>query len=142
MKTEMETVALLQAKASWRVAVSQGLTLLGFKEWVIECTNYPREVRRKGEDDLIARAVSDEFVVVLSIDASHHEAARCVASSIIASSESALREPDIGRALSGSLGIALFPNHAADADSLSIAADRQRYEAQSQGKGTIRFAHG
>jgi diguanylate cyclase (GGDEF)-like protein len=142
MKTEMETVAQLQAKASWRVAVSQGLTLLGFKEWLIECTHYPRELCKMGENDLVARVASDEFVVVLTMDASHHEAARCVASSIIASSESPLREPDMGRALSGSLGIALFPNHAADADSLSIAADRQRYEAKSQGKGTIRFAHG
>ena len=141
----METVAQLQAKASWRVAVTQGLTLLGFKDWVIECTNYPREACKKGENDLVARVArvgSDEFVVVLTIDASHHEAAKCVASSIIASTESSLREPDIGRALSGSLGIALFPNHAADADSLLIAADRQRYEARRQGKGTISFAHG
>jgi diguanylate cyclase (GGDEF)-like protein len=142
MKTEMETVAQLQAKASWRVAVSQGLTLLGFKEWVIECTDYSRELCRKGEDDLIARVGSDEFVVVLTIDPSHHEAAKCVASSIIASTEGSLREPDMGRALSGSLGIALFPNHAADADSLMIAADRQRYEARRRGKGTISFAHG
>ena len=142
MKTEMETVAQLQAKASWRVAVTQGLTLLGFKDWVIECTNYPYEACKKGESDLVARVVSDEFLVVLTIDASHHEAAKGVASSIIASSESSLREPDIGRALSGSLGIALFPNHAAGADSLLIAADRQRYEARRQGKGTINFAHG
>ncbi len=142
MKTEMETVAQLQAKASWRVAVTQGLTLLGFNDWVIECTNYPREACKKGESDLVARVVSDEFLVVLTIDASHHEAAKGVASSIIASSESSLREPDIGRALAGSLGIALFPNHAAGADSLLIAADRQRYEARRQGKGTINFAHG
>ena len=142
MKTEMETVAQLQAKASWRVAVTQGLTLLGFNEWVIECRNYPREVYEKGENDVVARVVSDEFVVVLTIDASQHEAAKCVASSIIASTESSLREPDIGRALSGSLGIAVFPNHAANADSLLIAADRQRYEARRQGKGIIKFAHG
>jgi GGDEF domain-containing protein len=142
MKTEMETVAQLQAKASWRMAVTQGLTLLGFREWVIECTNYPREMCKKGENNLVARVGSDDFLVMLTIDASHHEAAKCVASSIIASTESSLREPDIGRALSGSLGIALFPNHAADADSLLIAADRQRYEASRQGKGTISFAHG
>lgn len=142
MKTAMETLALLRAKASWRVAVSQGLTLLGFKEWVIECTNFPREICAKGEDDLIARVGTDEFVVMLTTDASQHEAARCVASSIIARSESSLRDQDIGRSLSCSLGIALFPNHAADADSLMIAADRQRYEAKRQGKEAIRFAHG
>lgn len=142
MKTEMDTLAKLQAKASWRMAVTQGLTLLGFREWVIECTNYPREVCKMREDDLVAHIGGDEFVVVLTIDASHQEAARCVASSIIDSIESPIREPDIGRVLSGSLGIALFPNHAADVDSLFMAADRQLYEARRQGKGTISFAPG
>jgi len=142
MKTELEMLAQLRAKAEWRVAVTQGLTLLGFKEWLSECANYPRELFDQRENHLIARAASDAFVVMLTMDAGHHEAARSVARSMIASSVSPLKEPDIGRALSGSLGIALFPNHAANADSLSIAADRRRYKAKSQGKGSIRFAHG
>ena len=140
MKPEMETLAGLQAKASWRVAVTQGLTLLGFRDWVMECANGQHEATRMGENDLLACIGSDEFVVMLTTDAHHHEAARCVASSIIASTDSPIREPDIDRALSGSLGIALFPNHAADADSLSMAADRQRYEARRQGRRTICFA--
>ena len=48
MRTEldagMETSTRLEAKACWRVAVTQGLTLLGFNDWVIECTGYPHEV--------------------------------------------------------------------------------------------------
>ena len=72
MKTVMETAAQLQAKASWRMAVTQGLTLLGFNEWVIECTNYARELSDKGENDLIARVNSDELAGILTIDASHH----------------------------------------------------------------------
>jgi len=131
-----------QAKAAWRVAVTQGMTLLGFKEWLITCANYPRELFEQREHNLVARAAGDEFVVMLTMDAGHRAAARSVASSIIASSGSPLRVPDVGRALSGSLGIALFPNHAANADSLSIAADRRRYKAKSQGKASIRFAHG
>lgn len=142
MKKEMETIDQLQAKASWRVAVTQGLTLLGFKDWVLECTNYPREMCKQGENDLLARVGGDEFVVMLTIDSSQHEAARCVASSIIAGTESPIREPELDRVLSGSLGIALFPNHAADADSLLLAADRRRYEARRQGRGAISFAYG
>ena len=124
------------------MAVTQGLTLLGFEEWLIECSNYSRELFDQRENNPATRAASDEFVVMLTMDAGQHEAAKCVANSIIASSDGSLREPDIGRALAGSLGIALFPNHAADADSQSIAADRRRYKAESQGKGSIRFAHG
>jgi len=142
MKTELQMLAEQQAKAAWRVAVTQGMTLLGFKEWLITCANYPRELFENREHNLVARAAGDEFVVMLTMDAGHHAAARSVASSMIASSDSPLRVPDIGRALSGSLGIALFPNHAANADSLSIAADRRRYKAKSQGKASIRFAHG
>jgi hypothetical protein len=72
MKTVMETAAQLQAKASWRMAVTQGLTLLGFNEWVIECTNCARELSDKGENDLIARVNGDERAGTLTIDASHH----------------------------------------------------------------------
>src|SRR5512146_2661110 len=132
----METAAEFRAKAAWRVAVTQGLTLLGFNEWLIDCGNYRSDRCNSGANELLARAGSDEFVVVLASDASQHEAARRVASSMIARGEGALRGPDIGRALSGSLGIALFPNYAADAGSLLVAADRQCFEAQHQGKGT------
>lgn len=132
----------MRAIASWRVAVTQGLTLLGLKEWMAECANYARAACDKGVDVRVARAGSDEFVVVLTADASQHEAARCVASAIIASNENTLQQSDLGRALAGSLGIALFPNHAADAASLLLAADRQRYEARRQGEGAISFAHG
>jgi hypothetical protein len=36
MESKMETMGELQEIASWRVAVAQGLTLLGFREWLIE----------------------------------------------------------------------------------------------------------
>lgn len=142
MKSEMETLDQVQAQASWRVAVTQGLTLLGFRDWVIECTHYPREVCEKRADDAVARAGNDGFVVVLTSNESNHEAAKSIASSIISDSESPIPQPDIGRVLSGSVGIALFPNHAANTDSRLISVDRHRYEARRQGKGTISFVPG
>ena len=57
MKVELETLAQLQAKASWRVAVTQGLTLLGFREWLSECSNHPREACKKNENDPVAGVV-------------------------------------------------------------------------------------
>src|SRR5512146_3458715 len=139
MRAEFETMAQVQTIASWRVAVTQGLTLLGFKDWVMQGTHCASAACDKDENHRLARVASDEFLVVLTADANQREAARCVASSIIASSENSLPEPDLGRALAGSLGIALFPNHAADAAALSLAADRQRYEARRQGRDAISF---
>jgi hypothetical protein len=40
MNREIELFDRLQAKAAWRVAVTQGLTLLGFEDWVAGCANY------------------------------------------------------------------------------------------------------
>ncbi len=142
MKSATDKLAEQLALASWRVAVIQGLTLLGFREWLMQCADVPRPFDARGASDRIARAARDEFVVVLTGDAHQHDAASSVARSIIARDASALQGSDIGRALSGNLGIALFPNHAADADSLLHAADRQRFEAKRAGSKTIRFANG
>ncbi len=92
------------------------------------------------EHDLIARIGGDEFVVVLTIDASLDEAVLRVAGSIIAAIESPIRDPDIGRKLSGSIGISVFPDDGATADALLTAADRQLYEAKRQGQGSISLA--
>jgi len=58
MKTDMEMDAQMQAQASWRVAVTQGQTLLGFKEWVIECMNYPPGA--KTEEALASRMADSD----------------------------------------------------------------------------------
>ena len=92
------------------------------------------------EHDLVARIGGDEFIVVLTIDASHDQAVLRVARSIIASIESPISDPDIGRVLSGSIGISVFPTHAANADALLTAADHQLYAAKRQGQGSISFA--
>lgn len=92
------------------------------------------------ENDLFARIGGDEFVVVLGLDPRFHEVATRIAGSIIASIEAPIREPDIGRVLSASVGIAFFPDHAADATALLRTADEQMYEAKRKGKGTISVA--
>ena len=51
----------------------------------------------------------------------------------------ALRRPGAARAAS-SAGVALFPRHGADAETLFAAADRALYEAKQAGKNRFRFA--
>ncbi len=90
--------------------------------------------------DLIARIGGDEFVVVVSQDTGRDETATRIAADIIASIEGPIRDPDIGQALSASIGIALFPDHATDATSLLQVADEQMYEAKRNGKGMVSMA--
>ena len=49
MDTKLETPAQVAEKAAWRVAVVQGITLLGFREWVIARTLWPLGDVQKAE---------------------------------------------------------------------------------------------
>ena len=89
-------------------------------------------------DALVARLGGDEFTIILS-HRDGHEAAGQVAGRLI----TALAEPfDIaGHDLSigASVGIAIAPGDAADADSLLKHADLALYQAKGEGGGTYRF---
>ncbi len=90
--------------------------------------------------DLLARIGGDEFIVVLETEMNHEVEARRVAQAILASFERPIRKPDIDQALSASIGIAFFPDHADDAKELIVAADHQMYISKHQGKGVISVA--
>ncbi len=90
------------------------------------------------EHDTVARFGGDEFVVVLS-GVTQAEDALPVAEKLLAS----LRPPiPIGQremTTGGSIGIAIYPDHAQDAEFLIRAADKAMYSAKSSGRNCARL---
>lgn len=91
--------------------------------------------------DTVARLGGDEFTVILSgvNDASRVEA---VAQNIIAALARPFRCDTITTHISGSVGIALFPDHGHDSIELMKQADQAMYCAKSGGKNTYCYAGG
>jgi len=96
-------------------------------------------IRRQVRDsDTVARLGGDEFAVVL-LDVRGRPQAQAVAAKIVA----ALAEPmDLGSASQGagigaSIGIAIFPADAGDADSIVAAADAAMYEVKQAGSAAL-----
>ncbi len=91
--------------------------------------------------DTVARLGGDEFALLLPHLRLPEDAA-IVAGRIVR----ALEEPIvIGAAtcrVGASVGIAVFPDHASDSDSLTAAADAAMYEAKRAGKGRYRLSSG
>jgi diguanylate cyclase (GGDEF)-like protein len=89
-------------------------------------------------DAMVARLGGDEFTIILS-HRDAQEAAGAVAGRLIA----ALAEPfeirDHELAVGASVGIAMAPGDAADADTLLKHADLALYQAKGEGGGTYRF---
>lgn len=89
--------------------------------------------------DIVARLGGDEFLVLVS-DVVSREGAETVARRILAS----LREPfvlgDREFHTSASIGIALFPEHGDEAESLILQADNAMYEAKRSGRDGYRVA--
>ena len=93
------------------------------------------------ESDTVARVGGDEFVVIL-LDVGGHDEVETVARKIIATVETPFQlgaqkhNVDIGT----SIGIALYPAHARDADALIKAADAAMYSAKQMPGSSFRFA--
>ncbi len=90
--------------------------------------------------DIVARLSGDEFVFVLTRLASRRDA-----EPVIARVLPLLSQPvDLGASgtgqVSGSMGVALFPQHGADARSLLQQADAAMYEAKRAGRSLVCFA--
>ncbi|MEY4014536.1 MAG: hypothetical protein RLZZ290_1400 [Pseudomonadota bacterium] len=91
------------------------------------------------ENDTVARMGGDEFLILLH-DVGEASAALRVAEKLLM----ALCEPVYWRGealpLACSIGLAVFPDHATDQESLIRAADAAMYRAKAEGRGQIRVA--
>ncbi len=86
----------------------------------------------------LARVGGDEFIVVLSgqpaaADAEH--AAQCILAALTAP----FRQAGYEFVVTPSIGIAMFPQHGSDAQTLLKNADLAMYEAKASGRNQFRF---
>lgn len=88
--------------------------------------------------DTVSRQGGDEFLVLLADVAQPHDAARC-AEKIIAAVEAPHRIGGHDLRVTASIGIATFPQDAADAASLLRNADVAMYRAKYAGRNDYRF---
>ncbi|MEO8203242.1 MAG: diguanylate cyclase [Betaproteobacteria bacterium] len=93
------------------------------------------------ETDTVARLGGDEFVVVLGRIGGESDA-RLAAERVLAAIATPFELGSAQAHLSASIGIALFPLHGADAQSLRQHADAAMYVAKRSGKNSYRFYAG
>jgi diguanylate cyclase (GGDEF)-like protein/PAS domain S-box-containing protein len=91
------------------------------------------------ESDTVARWGGDEFIVLLN-DLDHPEHAAQISRKIIDQLEIAFNVKSYQVQISGSIGIAVYPNDETDIRRLILAADTAMYSAKKAGGGTLHFA--
>jgi diguanylate cyclase (GGDEF)-like protein len=91
------------------------------------------------EADTLARVGGDEFVLLLP-RCEELPDARKVAENILFQLNQPFEDGELVHRISGSLGIALFPDDGMDAEELLRAADLAMYDAKSQGRNQIASA--
>ncbi len=90
-------------------------------------------------NDTVTRFGGDEFVIMLS-DLKDKDGAVNVAEDIIHSLSRKFRLSQGDACIGASIGIAMYPDHAKDVDSLIKAADMAMYVAKNKGKNAYVFA--
>lgn len=88
------------------------------------------------ESDTLARVGGDEFVVLLPRCAGLEDAAT-VADNILAQLNRPFEDGELTHRISGSLGIALYPDDGLDAENLLRSADLAMYDAKSHGRNRV-----
>jgi diguanylate cyclase (GGDEF)-like protein/PAS domain S-box-containing protein len=88
--------------------------------------------------DTVSRQGGDEFLVLLADVIQPHDAAVC-AEKVIAALEAPHRIAGHDLRISASIGIATFPEDAADAKTLTRNADFAMYQAKSSGRNNYQF---
>jgi diguanylate cyclase (GGDEF)-like protein/PAS domain S-box-containing protein len=89
--------------------------------------------------DTIARLGGDEFAVLLTINADER-GALAVAARVRESLEEAFQLGGISVQTSASIGVALYPDHASDAETLAQRADVAMYTAKRSGGGIALYS--
>jgi diguanylate cyclase (GGDEF)-like protein len=90
------------------------------------------------EDQMLARLGGDEFAVIAP-GLSDPAAAGRIAESIIDTFRAENEGAHNGGLISGSIGIAIYPNDAAERETLMSHADTALYRAKIEGRGIYRF---
>jgi diguanylate cyclase (GGDEF)-like protein len=98
----------------------------------------PRLRAELREADTLARLGGDEFVVLLR--GADVERARTVATRLVTALERPFELDGFGVAIGGSIGIALYPEHGVDGDSLLREADIAMYAAKDTRSGYTVYA--
>jgi diguanylate cyclase (GGDEF)-like protein len=90
------------------------------------------------QSDTLARLGGDEFAIILEFVDSLDGAAK-VARTLLDAVATIDRIGDREVSVSFSLGIAVFPDHACDADDLLMRADAAMYQAKAEGRPSLAF---
>jgi diguanylate cyclase (GGDEF)-like protein len=91
------------------------------------------------DSDTIARLGGDEFAILLTVDADR-DGAVTVAEKVARSLEQPVELDGISIQTNASIGIALFPEHASDAEALARRADVAMYMAKRSGASWALYA--
>lgn len=89
--------------------------------------------------DTVARLAGDEFVVVIE-NMGNDADFETLAAKIIDSATVTMPVGKTGISVTPSIGVSVFPDHAATAEALLKAADAAMYEAKASGRATYRVA--
>ena len=98
-------------------------------------TRFKRELR---DSDVVARLGGDEFIVLLQ-EAGMLEQVSAVADKLVAAASRPLTLADWSCRVSASVGVAIYPDSAADEHALMRHADAAMYQAKQAGKNQVRF---
>ncbi|WP_189606779.1 putative bifunctional diguanylate cyclase/phosphodiesterase [Saccharospirillum salsuginis] len=112
---------------------------LGHATGDLVLTTIAERLRRcvRGED-MVARLGGDEFTIVLE-GISHGESAGTLAQKITRTVNEPMWLGEHEIAMSTSIGIAIYPDDASEADALAQAADTAMYRAKSHGRNSYEF---